>query len=352
MSRPIPSLHLVGDPGSRPAHAVLAASEAAQPGRAVRHSPDLATATMASIGEGREVIVLLAGQSEDFKAALAALDPRGLPRWAVVPSSFEEAQLPEFAGGEWSAATLAHSIRFAVNTLALRRENARLQGDLKTIGRRLTHDLRTPLNSISTANEALCDPVIATDSASFLHRSVSSAVNEAGSLLNRISPVFMASARPIEFQPVDMEEVVWSVRQRLDTRVRAAGATIISCEKWPVVTGVPELLELVWTNLIVNSLEHAGPAPRIEIGWRRLPAATCFWVRDSGPGVAVAKRARLFYPFDRLNDLNAPRGYGLSFVQRLVELQSGTTGYDADPLPGGTFFFTLPTSHSPLPATV
>ena len=344
MSRPISSLHLVGDPNSRLAHAVLAASESAQPGRVVRHSPDIAAATLASLVEGPEVVVLLDGQAEDFKVALAALNPRGLPRWALVPTSFEEAQLPEFAGGEWNAVTLAYAERFAVCLLALRRETARLQGDLKTIGRRLTHDLRTPLNSISTANEALCDPVIATDSASLLHRSVSSAVNEAGSLLDRIGPVFMASARPIEMQPVDMEEVVWSVRQRLDTRVRAAGATIISCEKWPVVTGVPELLELVWTNFLLNSLEHAGSAPRIEVGWKRIPAGTYFWLRDSGPGVDAAKHARLFYPLDRLNDLNAPRGYGLSLVQRLVELQSGTTGYDPEPAPGGTFFFTLPTS--------
>jgi K+-sensing histidine kinase KdpD len=111
-------------------------------------------------------------------------------------------------------------------------------------------------------------------------------------------------------------------------------------------------LELVWTNLLLNSLQHGGPTPRIEVGWKHLETETCFWLRDSGPGVAVAKRARLFHPIDRLNELNAPRGYGLSLVQRLVELQSGTTGYHPDPAPGGSFYFTLPTNESSPAAAV
>lgn len=342
MSRSIPTLHLVGAPGSRRAESVISAWQGTQTGGRVRHAPDLASAKGAPI-EGIEVLVLLEAQASDIAAALGTLDPRGLPRWAVVPSSIAEAHLPDYVCADWGVPMLASSIRYAVALLPLRRDNARLRGDLSTIGRRLTHDLRTPLNSISTANEALGDPVIATDSTPLLQRSIAAAVQEAGSLLERVGAVLLASSRPVELQPVDMEEVVWSARQRLDTRLRLAGATIVSCEKWPVVTGVPAFLELVWTNLMLNSLEHGGSKPRIEVGWKRSETETCFWLRDSGPGVAFAQRARLFHPVDRLNELNAPRGYGLSLVQRLMELQSGTTGYELDPVPGGTSYFTLPT---------
>ncbi|HUR60081.1 MAG TPA: ATP-binding protein [Opitutaceae bacterium] len=341
MARPIPSLHLVGDANSSRGRAVLAAGGAAKLAPAFRQSADFSSAHSAAEARS-EVIVLLEPRAADVRDALGTLDARGLPRWAVVPSSAEEAHSPEFARADWESPMLARSILSALTLLDLRRENTRLRGDLATMGRRLTHDFRTPLSSISTANEALAEPAVATELAPDLHRAIADAVQEAGDLLARVGAVFMASARPIELQPVDMEEVVWNVRQRYDAQVHLAGATIVCPDNWPVVDGEASLLEVVWGNLLLNSLQHAGPAPRIEMGWKRLETETCFWLRDHGPGVRAGQRSRLFHPIDRLNELDAPRGYGLSLVQRLIELHFGTVGYDPEPVPGGTFFFTLP----------
>lgn len=338
MSPPPISVCVVGAADSPRAAMVAAASQAAELGGSMRHSPDLAAAGAAP-SEGPEVLVLLDATAADFNAALAACDARGLPRWAVVPASPAEAA----AGSvQWEVPLLAHSLRSAVNLLGLRREIARLRGDLCTVGRRLTHDLRTPLNSISTANQALAEDAVATGSGQELHRSISAAVKEAGGMIERVGSVLLASARPLESEPVDMEEAVWNARQRLDARLRAAGATIVGPANWPVVQGAPALLELVWVNLLANSVQHGGPAPRIELGWQHVGERTCFWLRDSGAGVPVGQQPRLFHPLDRLNELNAPRGYGLSLVQRLVELHGGSAGYDPQPLPGGTFSFTLP----------
>jgi signal transduction histidine kinase len=335
------ALHLVGNASAR-ATAAEAAGTEAQLGGSVRRSRDVHAALNSEPADGLEVVILLEPREADIGAMLAAVDRRGLPRWAVVPATLEEAASADFARDRWGIRMLAQSIRSAVAMLALRRENARLRGDLGTIGRRLTHDLRTPLNSISTANEALAEPSMAADSASSLHQSIAAAVLEAGNLIERIGTVLLASARPIERQPVVMDEVVWNALQTVDRQVRESGATIVPCEQWPAVLGAAPLLEIVWTNLLLNSLEHGGPAPRIEMGWDQVETHTRFWVRDGGAGVDPARRARLFHPLDRLNELNAPRGYGLSLVQRLVELQSGTTGYHEQPGPGGTFFFTLP----------
>jgi light-regulated signal transduction histidine kinase (bacteriophytochrome) len=341
MPSPVSSLHLVGDSRGNHARAAMAAWQQTRPGGAIRRSADLATATAAPIEE-LEVIVLLEPTADGVTNALGALGRRALPRWAVVPPSPEDALSVEFARDEWEVPMLVHTLRSAVTILALRRDNARLRGDLKTIGRRLGHDLRTPLTSIRAANEALAGaPGLPANGAAPHLQSIATAVTDATDLLERIGAVLMASARPVDLQPVDMEHVVWSARQTLDARIRSTGATIISAEKWPTVTGVPALLQLVWTNLLANSLEHGGNAPRINLGWERGEAQTRFWIRDTGPGVNPAKRAQLFHSFDRLHELNAPRQFGLSLVHRLVELQAGTTGYDADPKPGGTFFFTL-----------
>jgi len=340
MSWPPLSLHLVGDATSPRAEAARTAGLGIRLGATTRHSPTLAAA-VDSWADGPEVLILIDPTPEDFKIAVTALDRRGLPRWAVVPPALgPEADLS--SASPWDSRTLACSIAFAVSLCMLRRDNARLSGDLYTVARRLTHDLRTPLNSISTANEALAAVALAGDPAPALHRAIAGAVDETGRLIDRVASLLLAAARPLAPEAVDMGEVVWNARERLDARIRAAGATIISPEMWPVVNAVPSWLELVWTSFLSNSVDHGGSTPRIELGWKRSDVGLYFWLRDSGPGVAIPKRAHLFHPFDRLNELNAPRGYGLSLVHRLIELQGGTTGYAPAPAPGGTFFFTLP----------
>jgi light-regulated signal transduction histidine kinase (bacteriophytochrome) len=229
----------------------------------------------------------------------------------------------------------------AADLLSLREENIRLRGDLATIARRLVHDLRTPLGLIHTASEMLGPPPGSDENATRLYRSITASVHEAEELIQRVSMVLMASSRALITEPVRMEEVVWNARQTLDARVRASGAAVVSAAEWPTVTADPALLGLVWENFLLNCLQHAGPRPRIELGWDTHDRQTRFWIRDSGPGVAPRHHGQLFFPLHRLHESNAPRGYGLCLVQRIIELHHGTTGYDLQPAPGGTFFFTL-----------
>lgn len=338
------SIHLVGAEGS--AHAIaLEGIRRAFPQAAVRESRDISEA-IAQPASGPEILLLAAPRPGDIAQATAALDARGLARWAIVArGASPDGSTSPFVGvglDDWTAPVLAQTLATASALHALERENARLRGDLRTISRRFTHDLRTPLNCIATASEALREPDAPADSSQALFtQSISDSVDEAVLLVERLTVVLKATANPQPLQVVTMEEIVWGTLQRLETRAVAAGATIVKPDTWPVVQGVPAWIDLIWVNLIGNSLKHAGPQPRIELGWDKGDGEIRFWVRDSGKGVPAERRNRLFHPFDRLNELNAPRGFGLPIVQRLVELQGGTTGYDPQPAPGGTFYFTL-----------
>jgi light-regulated signal transduction histidine kinase (bacteriophytochrome) len=227
----------------------------------------------------------------------------------------------------------------------LQPDNECLRGDLRTIGRRFAHDLRTPLNCLGNVGDALADSGAETRSAAEgFAQSISDSVAESTLLIERVTFVVMATANPPPLRPVRMEEIVWGALQRLEARTLKAAATIIRPPAWPIALGVPAWIDFIWTNLLANSLRHAGPAPRIELGSDPADRAHRFWIRDSGGGVAPAQRERLFHPFNLLHELNAPRGYGLPLVRRLVELQGGRCGYDPDPAPGGTFHFTLRTA--------
>jgi len=71
-------------------------------------------------------------------------------------------------------------------------------------------------------------------------------------------------------------------------------------------------------------------------------------VRDSGPGVPVEARERIFEKFEQV-DMSRTRpgggiGLGLAIAQGIVEGHGGQIGIDGPPGGGATFWFTLPTS--------
>lgn len=225
----------------------------------------------------------------------------------------------------------------------LSRENERLRGDLQTVARRFSHDLRTPLGAISTTAEILKEILDQDGSAdAALATGLIRSTDEITALVERVSFVLRASSVPAVPERVAMGEVVWGALQRLETRVRRQGATVIQAAAWPEVRGVPAWLEMIWRTLIENSLAHGGPAPRIELGLTPAAHETRFWVRDNGPGVPPGKQALLFQAFERMHELQAARGFGLPLVRRLVELQGGTCSFEMPAGGGAVFGFTLP----------
>jgi signal transduction histidine kinase len=303
---------------------------------------------------GMELLVLLSAAEAELDRATAALDARGWPRWAVVGCSLAEvgagSHAITIAPDDWSVTALVPGFRAAVRLQAMKSVIAHLEGDMRTISRRLGHDMRGQLNSIITTSEAMLDPdENPVSPRAVFAQSIVSSVDEILRLFDRMSFILRATTNPAPRQTVIMEEIVWGALQRLESRMLKAGCTVIKPPQWPIVEGVPTWLDVIWTNLLANSLEHSGPNPRIELGWEHLPDGHRFWVRDQGREVPSKQEGLLFYPLDRLSEVNAPRGLGLPIVQRLVDLQGGRSGHDREPGGSGTFYFTLP-SADPGPA--
>jgi K+-sensing histidine kinase KdpD len=227
------------------------------------------------------------------------------------------------------------------------RENARLRGDLLTVAKRISHDLRAPLGGIVSTGEILREILAEKEpSSAVLTDSLFNSVDELSRLIKSVSVVTKASASPRAKEKVEMGGIVSGVLQQLESRTLKKQATIVEPGSWPEVEGVDSWLEVIWWNFLANALQHAGESPRIEFGWREETGKIRFWISDNGPGVPANKSNKLFQPFDSLHKPDSMQGLGLSVVQRLVELQGGDCGYEANPKGGAWFFFTLPKSPS------
>jgi signal transduction histidine kinase len=68
-----------------------------------------------------------------------------------------------------------------------------------------------------------------------------------------------------------------------------------------------------------------------------------FWVQDNGFGLLPEAQARLFTPFERLDQVSLEgHGLGLSIVQRIITKLAGEVGVESDEGKGSLFWFALP----------
>jgi signal transduction histidine kinase len=220
----------------------------------------------------------------------------------------------------------------------LRKENARLRGDLLTIGRRISHDLRTPLGGISISVELIRQILDQNDAATDAIRSLNVSADELDRLVKSLSTVAKAAAASHLLKKIAMGDIIHSVLAQLERKALERGASIKITDSWPEVAGEPDWLEFIWWNFLNNSLQHGGS--NIQLGWSDQKDHHRFWIHDDGQGVGAEISALLFQPFDSLHRLDSTRGLGLSIVERLVDLQGGRCGYESDT--GSRFYFTLP----------
>jgi signal transduction histidine kinase len=332
-------------PVARPV--TLAAAAAAFPGARIVEVATVDEAAQHPTSRQPDLMVLADPDEIAAARAVQAADSSGLPRWAVVILGDNVPDLAETVpANEWSAPLLARVFRATLLQHELLCENLRLRGDLRTVARRISHDLRTPVGCIHTSSSVL--KVLPPDDAPAIGamiQTIEDSSSELSRIIDRVSFVLKASADPSSPIKVAMGPLVGRVLQELASDIEQGAGTILQPAEWPEVAGVAPWLEAIWRNLVVNALKHGGPATEIQLGWTLDGGDYRFTVADRGPGISAQREQMLFQPFDQLHQRSAP-GLGLSLVQRLVSLQGGACGYARVADGSSVFHFTLPVATS------
>jgi PAS domain S-box-containing protein len=230
----------------------------------------------------------------------------------------------------------------------LARSNAELalaNKELEAFSYSVSHDLRAPLRHIDGFARILKEEHAADLSAEaqrYLDR-----ILHGANLMGHLVDDMLNLAR------IGRRELV-RVRTKLDTLVREAVADLPETEdrniEWrietlPEVDCDPGLVQLVFTNLLANSLKFTrGRQPAvIEIGSLNEGSSVTFFVRDNGVGFDLKYADKLFGVFQRLHrqeDFEGT-GVGLATVQRIIHRHGGKVWAESEVDRGATFFFTL-----------
>jgi two-component system OmpR family sensor kinase len=98
------------------------------------------------------------------------------------------------------------------------------------------------------------------------------------------------------------------------------------------VSGDPASLAILLSNLIDNALRYTPRGGRIDVAVDCDENGATLSVADTGPGIPVENRARVFDRFFRGDDHQEPgSGLGLSIVKRIAEAHHASIALDAPP---------------------
>lgn len=214
-------------------------------------------------------------------------------------------------------------LREAAGAIAQLRDRLAAEGEERT--RMLTavaHDLRTPLTSLKLRIEGVPEPQRARMAAD---------ADRMGAMIGDVLDFARAAAvapREVGVRPL--------VARIIDEMAGAAGRMLLPDGADHRVHVDEEGLRRALENLVRNALDYAGGGV-VEIageaGW------VLTTVRDAGPGIPAADRARLLRPFERgdasRNRATGGAGLGLSIVAAFADRHGGTLAID-DAAGGGT----------------
>lgn len=224
----------------------------------------------------------------------------------------------------------------------------------------MSHEFRTPVNSILALTRLLDDGVSTADArkqVSLIRR----AAEDLESLVSDLLDLAKIEAGKIEIRPAEFEVAT------LFSAVRGMLRPLLLNRSLSMVFEEPEALVMytdqgkvsqILRNFISNALKYTESG-EIRVTAQVMPDGTNvrFCVADTGIGIDPEDQERIFEEFTQLdNPLQAKSkgtGLGLPLTRKLASLLGGTVGVKSTPRVGSTFWAEIPIRYAKLekPAT-
>ncbi len=247
-------------------------------------------------------------------------------------------------------------VGFTILSFALLYRNLRRQQKLADIKNEfisnITHELKTPIATVSVAIEALRNfgaSVSPQKTQEYLDISANE-LQRLSLLVDKVLKLSMFEKKEIEirYEPVNLkqlaDEVAASMRLQFE---KHKAAVTIHAEGDTTVEGDKLHLQSVLFNLLDNALKYSnGHAPVIDADIKEINNGLQLTVADNGVGIPPEYHQRIFEKFFRVphGDVHNAKGYGLglSYVAHVVEQHKGSIKVESEKGKGSRFVIVLP----------
>jgi two-component system, OmpR family, sensor histidine kinase KdpD len=255
----------------------------------------------------------------------------------------------------------ARTLDAFANQIAVAFERARLdeqarQAELLQITEKLqsallnsiSHDLRTPLASITGALSSLLEDEVTLNEAA--RRSLIETASEEADRLNRLVGNLLdmtrleAGAMHVKSEDCDIQDVIGVTLEELGVRLVERSVKIDIPHDLPLIPMDFVLIERVLSNVIDNALKYSPSETPIEISVRMDGGYMKIRVIDQGVGIPPEDFERVFDKFYRVQRPGnvSGTGLGLAISKGIVEAHGGTISAENNPGGGTLITITLP----------
>lgn len=216
----------------------------------------------------------------------------------------------------------------------------------------MTHELKTPISTISLASEMLGDSTIADSSKNLEH--ISGLIREESKRLGiQVEKVLQMSIfdqgrLKLKQNQIVIDQLLNKVVDTFSLHLQQKGARadldLNSQDK--TIIGDEIHLTNVFYNLLDNALKYSSEDPVISITSKAVRKGISIRIKDNGIGMSKESKKHIFEKFYRVPTGNVHDvkgfGLGLSYVKKIIEEHNGKVSVDSEIKKGTEFTILLP----------
>jgi len=218
----------------------------------------------------------------------------------------------------------------------------------------MTHELKTPISTISLAAQMLNDKSIPHErkNLDYLGSVIADESKRLGLQVEKVlqMAIFEKAKLRLKVKEVDIHEVIKKVTNNFALQLNSQDGVIIHefNAKSPIIRADEVHITNVINNLLDNATKYRNGNPVINIITKDVSNGIVVAVKDNGIGISRDNLKKIFDQFYRVPSGNIHNvkgfGLGLSYVKKIVEAHGGKIWVESKLGEGSTFSFFMPWS--------
>ncbi|WP_420317454.1 sensor histidine kinase [Ekhidna sp.] len=292
-------------------------------------------------------------ETSDLRAALFPNDIFGNDSLLIVDFPDKEGYLMSkvwsaLASSGFLVVVILFCFGYSIRTIVRQKKLSEMKNDFIN---NMTHELKTPISTVSLAVEALNDKDI--EQSTLRNKYIRVIGEENKRLGDQVEKVLQIAAIDrrdynLKQELLRMSDMVKSAADHIAVQVEQRGGRLNMIEKAEkdLIQGDEMHITNIILNLLDNANKYSPEAPNITLRTASDDEDFILSIHDKGIGMTREQQKHIFEKFYRVptGDLHNVKGFGLglAYVQRIVEAHGGKIHVDSEPGKGSKFLITLP----------
>ena len=250
-------------------------------------------------------------------------------------------------------ATIVGTFTYTIKTIFKQKKLSEVKNDFIS---NMTHELKTPIATISLACEALVDKDMSSNED--IRNNYVGMINQENKRLGLLVESVLKSATwdkgdlKLKKEEFDLHEIIRKVVENISIQVKSKSGKIIEeliAEKSIISADHVHITNLIY-NLLDNANKYSPNTPEINVSTKNYKEGILMTVSDKGVGIKRENLNKVFDKFYRVPTGNVHNvkgfGLGLNYVKAITEKHGGEISVVSDYGKGSSFKIYLPFHHN------